>query len=404
MVVGRAVCYAAVLLLSLIPAFFLNTIYGFLPFLFLILLLVLSLLYAFLLKKSFMYEEQAGLTVVDRGRKATFGAFVQNTRNLVFPRVRATFYLRNMFGDVSILAETDCSIAPKEKKKLEVHITFAHLGDYTIGLKSILIYDLLGLFHFTFKTDDVVRIHVNPIRYDAGQLEFENGEGVSTAQLATAATVTNQDYSGVREYVQGDPIKNIHWKLSAHSLKYLTKKFDNFSDNGITFYLDVSMQGHEKNVRLQLYDTLVESLYSVACDALEMGQDVQIVCGENGEFRIFTPKDEKDVEDAAMQFPPVHATAVSGAAAMLRSSVGRQAELDNVLVFTSNLTTELMYEMESIKLKRKNPQLFYVIPQNSGSAQMEQTQQIFKFLADKGIFYYVVETAAKLKESVSIKP
>lgn len=397
---GRLVAYLIVLTASVVPAVFLNSVYGYLPVLFLLFLLLCSLLYAWLLKRCFAYEETRAPGLIGRGKKAVFETAVRNTSRLVFPHVRAVFFLRDTLGNVSELLGADYSLAPRENRRFAFHILFAHLGDYTLGLKYMRIYDPLGLFFFTCRAEEEMRVHVRPVRYDAGPLALENGEGVSTAQLATVSIVTNQDYSGVREYVPGDPIKNIHWKLSAHSIRYLTKKYDNFSDNGVTVYLDTSMPAFEKNVCLPLYDTLVESAYSVACDVMDEGQSIQLVCGRKGEIRLFTPQKEADVEEAVAHCPPVLSADAADAAELLQSGAGRRAELDNVLLFTANLHTGLMYELEAMKRKRKNPQLFYVVPPNSGAAQMEQTKQILKFLAGRGISSYIVESAAKLRETV----
>lgn len=397
---GRLIVYLVVMAVSVVPAVFLNSVYGYLPFLFLLFLFLCSLLYAFLLKRSFAYEETKEADTVSRGKKSVFETTVHNTSLLVFPHVRAVFFLRDTLGNTSELLGADYSLNPHENQRFAFYITFAHLGDYTLGLKYMRIYDPLGLMFFTCKSEKETQIHVRPIRYDSGSINLENGEGVSTAQLTTVSVVTNQDYSGVREYTPGDPIKNIHWKLSAHTIKYLTKKYDNFSDNGVTVYLDVSMPGLEKSVCLLLYDTLIESAFSIACDVMDEGQSVQFICGRKGEIRLFSPRKEADVEEAVSHCPPAFSEDAADMAELLRSGAGRRAELDNILLFTANLGTELMYELESMKLKRKNPQLFYIVPPNSGVPQMDQTKQILKFLAGCGIPSYVVESVEKLKETV----
>ncbi len=402
--VRRVIAYVVVLLLCIVPAIFVNSLYGWLPSLFVLALVALSLLYTLLLKRSFSYGEAMAVGSVTRGEKAAFQVRLKNRGALIFPSVRARFYIRDLFGDDSFLTDAHYTISPHEERRFEFHITFGHIGTYTIGLTSVTIDDLLGLFHLTYTNDETIPVHVKPVRYDAGELDIQNGNGIATARTVTLSTMDNQDYSSVRDYVWGDPIKNIHWKLSAHSTRFLVKKYENFSDNGVSVYIDLSAPHWERDALLQVYDALVESAYSVACDALEMGQDVQLIFGSAGLIRKVSPQTVEDAEEAMEQLPVISLTETTTASELLRSSEGRSADLDNVMVFTSNLNADLMYELEAVKQKRRNPQLFYVIPPGSGVDQLGQSQEVFKFLEGRGITYYVVESAQKLKDLVSVEP
>ena len=71
------------------------------------------------------------------------------------------------------------------------------------------------------------------------------------------------DYVGVREYELGDSTKQIHWKLSAHSINYMTKLSESSKQSDFAVVLDTAANEADREELMTIYDTLVETVFSV---------------------------------------------------------------------------------------------------------------------------------------------
>ena len=108
---------------------------------------------------------------------------------------------------------------PGDQVKFETKLTCKYRGEYEVGVKEIIVYDFLGLFHIRYKIPSTIKALVIPriiklnelksIPYFAEILESE------FVRIATEADVI------VRDYQTGDSLRRIHWKQTAreHSLK-----------------------------------------------------------------------------------------------------------------------------------------------------------------------------------------
>lgn len=97
-------------------------------------------------------------------------------------------------------------------------VTPVDAGNYEISLKKIRIYDLTGLLHVTKKCKDTVTFLALPDYYP---VEVRLTESVKNfvGEAAVYDTLRSGDDASevfkLREFQDGDKLKNVHWKLSA---------------------------------------------------------------------------------------------------------------------------------------------------------------------------------------------
>lgn len=97
-------------------------------------------------------------------------------------------------------------------------ITLEKAGNYEINIRRIRIYDLSGLFYLSKKSKEVANVLVLPDYYP---VDVRLTEGVShfVGDAEVYDTLRSGDDTSeifkLREFQDGDKLKNIHWKLSA---------------------------------------------------------------------------------------------------------------------------------------------------------------------------------------------
>ena len=102
-----------------------------------------------------------------------------------------------------------------------VVIDTTHCGTYRITSAKVRIYDILGLFFIPKTIDLSGEIVVIPI--PCIPQAMPDLSGFKAKGLRTSNNTTSEIYD-VRGYVPGDPIKRIHWKLSAKKNSLMVKE------------------------------------------------------------------------------------------------------------------------------------------------------------------------------------
>lgn len=133
----------------------------------------------------------------------------------------------------------------------EIRMTAAHRGVYEVGTSSILLQDLFGFFYLPLPRSSrrgkdgssrlIAEMEVlpNPYRWhspQAGKLRAPEEVLMNTRNLKVSNEVDT--VANVRDYRPGDRIKQIHWKLSARSDKFLAREFEDPRQGGILFLID----------------------------------------------------------------------------------------------------------------------------------------------------------------------
>lgn len=122
-------------------------------------------------------------------------------------------------------------------------------GNYIISVKKVGMYDYLGFFklnkHMKNKSEAVCIVPVTDGKYIE---TVEKGSDENCVML-NEKKENNGDFSHVREYRNGDRLRNIHWKLSSKSNTLYVKEFLDDSKNYYCYYIETKMLKREEIAR-----------------------------------------------------------------------------------------------------------------------------------------------------------
>ena len=144
---------------------------------------------------------------------------------------------------------------------------FDHVGIYQVRFAGVRVFDLFGLLSRTSMTPGSWRVRVVPNIYRI-PYGIPRDRRLLQETLGIPDTPADAlDYDRVREYRPGDPLKNIHWKLSAHSQGELyTKLFETPTITATTLTIDPfgpSTAGSDAEIAYHLHDTMLEGAFSL---------------------------------------------------------------------------------------------------------------------------------------------
>lgn len=118
------------------------------------------------------------------------------------------------------------SLRPKGKVKEYLKVVPSHAGRYELSVASAGVSDPLKLWHRKISAEDKLHITVMPERFDVALSVTSSSSAMPESYSYIEGRNGNDqgDVRGIREYVPGDPVKNIHWKLSGKIDKLLVKE------------------------------------------------------------------------------------------------------------------------------------------------------------------------------------
>lgn len=148
--------------------------------------------------------------------------------------------------------------APRRGGKFSCRINSRYAGRLRVSVETCRVYDPLRLFCLTYQMAEGAEVLVWPIFLDGEDTKelFECIEGFPKEdESRKRGTEYNPDYE-IREYIAGDELKSIHWKLSAKQGKMMVRERLSAGKEKINVLLPLGESPDEN-------DALMESLYGM---------------------------------------------------------------------------------------------------------------------------------------------
>lgn len=120
------------------------------------------------------------------------------------------------------------SLGPRGKKDVSLEVVPGHAGRYDLSVGSALVRDPLGIWSRKLSFDWHMGVTIMPSVFDMNVVKAGTAampESDSESQKTRGAV--SGDMIDIREYVPGDPVRNIHWKLSEKTGKALVRVLGN---------------------------------------------------------------------------------------------------------------------------------------------------------------------------------
>jgi uncharacterized protein (DUF58 family) len=114
------------------------------------------------------------------------------------------------------------------------------MGRHTIGPCLIRMTDPLGIFEFRVPIEECTEIEVQPQVSPIPTLPVRgstSASGYGTHEISTRGLSVN--FSGVRPYTPGDPLRHISWRLSSKGQGLLVKEFERVVNVDVTVLLNL---------------------------------------------------------------------------------------------------------------------------------------------------------------------
>lgn len=168
-------------------------------------------------------------------------------------------------------------VVPKESFNYEIPFKANYRGIYHIGVKKVVVRDYFNLFALPMSKKVTTDVLYYP-NLLLGNVKSRK-DTISEREKVYGIDYVEQDVMvDIRPYEYGDPLKKVHWKLSAKNSTLQVKKFSSNKEKKTAILVDTRSKTYNTNIkRLQIEDKIMEETASMVLSTLETNSDIRLV-------------------------------------------------------------------------------------------------------------------------------
>ncbi len=236
-----AIVYGLLFVFSIVFTQALRSIASSLLFWFLLLYPFAAFLYTLIGRLAIQVYVQADQNRAEKMTPTTYEMRVINPTPFVFPFVEAQLHLPQPDGIRCERRAMHLSLLPLGSCTIREETLFPYRGTYEIGMEDILISDFLHLFRLRLPVDIYTNILVMPRRLRAERRTRTSATDIPNDNAALVFSTEKAEIGNIREYIPGDTLKSIHWKLSSKNPQTLmVKEFNTNTSRQVYVLCDFS--------------------------------------------------------------------------------------------------------------------------------------------------------------------
>ena len=223
------------------------------------LLPVVSLVYLLCIFFRFkIYQEIESRNIVC-GQPVSYYFVLQNEDYFGFTGVSVNMY--SLFSYVEELPDNiEYELLPGDKFTHKTKLVCRYRGEYEVGVKAVVITDFFRLFRLRYRVSSPIKAVVLP-----KVVQLQELAGIADSPMLThkEVAVGMEPDILVRDYVEGDSLKQIHWKATAREQKLKVRTRKGEEKQGVSIFCDTGRYSRNMEEYLPIENKILETLLAL---------------------------------------------------------------------------------------------------------------------------------------------
>lgn len=239
---------------------------------------VISLFYLFCVYFRFKIYQEAEKRNLVCGQPAPYFFVLQNEDYFAYACISVRMHSSFSHAEESF-ENVEYELLPGDKTVCETRIVCKYRGEYEIGVKEVVLTDFFRLFRFRYIVSGQIKAVVLPQIVQLQELK----------SIADLSMLVQRDTLGsaepdvlVRDYVEGDSLKQIHWKATAREQKLKVRTMSGRENQSITIFCDTRRYSEDMREFLPLENKILEAFLAVGYYFAGADREFHAYYGQNG--------------------------------------------------------------------------------------------------------------------------
>lgn len=389
----------ALAVLMAVPPVFVNHPIGYLPLAMLVFMLLFSWVYLRLIARGFSVEHDFEEGSCARGASVELPITLQNRSRLPILCARPQVYVKNPYGAVEHEALAVAMVGARGSDCIRADVQLGHVGVYSAGLEGVELYDPLKFFRKHKEAEGQALLVSMPRDFEVGAITFSEMAAHESKNPVRTVLSDNVDYAGTRDYEYGDPMKSVHWKLSARMNQLQTRLFEASVNTRLSVIMDFHSPAYAFEELLECCDVIVEMALAVMrlaqkrnieaslCYRDKHGSSISRSLPAEGEMERFVPS-------LPLLSPDVDEM---DALSIAEREAERFGGSDSIVYCTSSLARDLVARAVEMRGRHLSVTIVLVVPRGSARAFYKDNQGIMAELSSAGVSCITLSDMADLE-------
>ncbi|MBE6541461.1 MAG: DUF58 domain-containing protein [Ruminococcaceae bacterium] len=209
------VLYAALLVFGIFFTQALRSRASSLLFWFLVLLPIVSIIYVLVGKALIRIYVDSSISKVEKMQPVDYEMRIINSSPFAYPFIEAVVIVPEENGVRCTEQSLNLSLNPLGMYIVKHRTIFKYRGNYEIGVRCLYISDFLGIFSIRLDVDIYNNVIVFPRKLNMEVNMQTSATDIPNDSASVVFANEKAEISNIREYIPGDSLKSIHWKLSS---------------------------------------------------------------------------------------------------------------------------------------------------------------------------------------------
>lgn len=240
--------------------------------LFLVILAIPPLLFIIvvLMRLGIRIKVESEHSVYSSDEKAKVSLVIANYSILPVSQIKVFANYKNSFFKHYDVGEFNFFAPPLSKNRYELEIESRHAGKIDIFFKKARVLDYFGVFSVPIRIKKRLAVSFLPKIHSIEPLLSKNNYTASEANLYSKHKPGDDpaEVFAIRDYVDGDKLSRVHWKLSSKQDKYMVKDYSLLINEAVLILPELIF-GEGKEADLDLIDAVLEIAFSLSHTLVE---------------------------------------------------------------------------------------------------------------------------------------
>lgn len=236
-----------------------------------------------------------GAASCSEGDSVPVTVILENHSPLFFPRAEAEVCLKHAFGRHPETLRLKFPVRASNNTRLTFYLHADYCGAVEISLKRIFVYDMFRIFRTKVRSGQpqasllvLPKPVFLPLQSSAPPVDQPDSD-----RFADRPGDDPSEIFGIREYVPGDPVSRMHWKLSSRSDALLVKEFSMPIEKQILLYAE-----YVPGRSLADAQALLTLVYSLAYRMMQESLVCELAWCDGEKMVFCKPETEEHLEDS----------------------------------------------------------------------------------------------------------
>lgn len=293
---------------------------------------------------------------------------------------------------------TFISLGKKQSYTAKETVVLRRRGYYEMGNIHIIIRDVFGLFSIKKTISSQISLLVYPKVIKFPSFSISISQQLGELLIPNSNFYDQSMVSNLREYRYGDPIRAVHWKLSAKIDSTMVKEYENRGDAKIEVFIDNERTLFKNDVDRRLEDKIVEIATALINFCLEYNIQVQLKTQNNNKLVAVEGQQKSDFRPFLKSLAKFKGNGKFDFETFYSFQFTSPDKGATIAIITTTLNKSIGTKGLELKMKNLNPLLVVVTDKENNMGFVDSN--IEDNLRTEGILVYILDYNENLENLV----